>query len=777
MKPTSGRFFHFMLTAIGLAGCGIELPTQQSPVQQRGLAGLSQYTQPLIPSTHRHGMTWNVVEQRGSYVLVGSDAQTNAYLGDTFVDSELPVLCLNKDGRAAPSGFTFDFYHGWASGDVKLTAPLPGSVLVSVAAADAACARSFGKTYRMAEFHDGGGGWNWWAQGVLGTTSRFWVAITDQPANPWNSTGELPDPPYQESVLDTGVDWQLLNVSGYAVDDSSQPYDANIYVIQNASGASHAPLPAGLQAELSGETGSADTVFVVDQSIAKEITTAEATGKLTPALSAIAEPLDPPLRGPEAPGTPGSTERLFGRCKDRSISKSKTFSNNTPVSNTFALGSGFTGNVTINGGVQVSATGEVHLALKRYAIFGFCVPYGIKFENAHAYGSAVVTSDATLNGTVSYANPTPWEKQLAKPYLFSLNFLLGPVPVHIGFNLPITLGVELQASVTGSVGYAGSQIGSGSFDYTCTLDTCSGATSFSLSSSSPPPTLVGSVSGRIQPSVYAQAAVRAYLYDEKLAYAQLGIRPALQGDLWGYWGTTCGDADEDGSPETVKALTFDLDWQMFITSQTSVLGADPKRHDDIWHTKRSHIGWWDLAGSTALRPILSGLATPPVNWMQPYSGRMRPCWPYTDNVNYQLAWEDGTTSSFTGPPGTPTSASHVWSKPGAKTLGLTAQRDAHGRVLNQTTTRTVQAVNATWTSWLNRDDPSASGDWELLSEFVKLGQACAKPFAVQCQTTGGVDWARTGQVYACSLEADGGICQNANNPAGCLDYQVRFLCP
>jgi hypothetical protein len=35
----------------------------------------------------------------------------------------------------------------------------------------------------MAEFHDGGGGWGYWAAGDIG---RMWVAINDQPANPWS---------------------------------------------------------------------------------------------------------------------------------------------------------------------------------------------------------------------------------------------------------------------------------------------------------------------------------------------------------------------------------------------------------------------------------------------------------------------------------------------------------------------------------------------------------------------------------------------------------------
>jgi hypothetical protein len=38
-----------------------------------------------------------------------------------------------------------------------------------------------------------------------------------------------------------------------------------------------------------------------------------------------------------------------------------------------------------------------------------------------------------------------------------------------------------------------------------------------------------------------------------------------------------------------------------------------------------------------------------------------------------------------------------------------------------------------WTAWLNRDDPSGSGDWETLSSFVQAGQSCTNPSAIECR--------------------------------------------
>jgi hypothetical protein len=147
----------------------------------------------LIPATHA-GLTWTVVEQRAGAVHVGGDSRSNPYSGDTTAATALPVLCLNVNNSPVPAGITPDFYNGWARGPVGLSLAVPGSQLTSRAVADALCAASFGSTWRMAEFHDGhygtnlssSGGWSFWANGGLPAGARFWVAINDQPANPWN---------------------------------------------------------------------------------------------------------------------------------------------------------------------------------------------------------------------------------------------------------------------------------------------------------------------------------------------------------------------------------------------------------------------------------------------------------------------------------------------------------------------------------------------------------------------------------------------------------------
>ncbi len=611
--------------------------------------------------------------------------------------------------------------------------------------------------------------------GFLLTVVMAWIGIAAQAgATRFINPG---DGGVETVVLQEGEGWKVVNTRGWATDDGGQYFDQNLVLMEGATGAGTVPLPGDVKTDAVRDAGAEDAL-VLDQATVNEIVASQQLGRLTPALLAVAEPEDvSDSLDPEA--------RLFGRCSNQVVTKSKTVDLSNPITLASGnLGGGFSGQLTINGNVQGTATGEVRLELKRFGIFGVCIPYGVKLVHARAYGNLLAGYGATLSGTVNYANPNPWEWEIAKPFLFSFDFLLGPIPVHIGFNLPITAGLELSASLTGSVSYNAGQTAQGAFDYTCFLDNgCIGWSNFNQTGSPSTQTFTGSVSGHIKPSVYAQVGLRAYLYSEWLAYAQVGLRPYLHGDLWGYYGNNCGDADGDGYFETVDALTFDLDWQLRVTAQASVFGTRPKRWTLVSGPYR-HIAFWDLlshGGSRALQPMLVAQSPVPVNTSQRYDAKMRPCWPYGDAVNYSLSWGDGTSAALSGAPQSFTSTYKTWPTQGPKPIALTALSDTHGRNLNATTGRTIQVTGGagTWTPWLNRDDPSGTGDWETLDDFRAAGiNICngAAPIGIECATLAGVDYRNAGEVYSCT-PGSGGICQNAlQNDGACLDYQVRFLC-
>lgn len=585
------------------------------------------------------------------------------------------------------------------------------------------------------------------------------------------------DPPFQETVLQDGGTWTLKNLSGSAVDPvtgQGRSFNESYWVI-HPSGIQSSPLSTFMKQTLADQALDPTAVLTLSASIVNGIDTSLAQGSLTPELAAIAEPLD----GVAQAELPTIGERVItpfggGGCSDKLINQSRTFGVNTPFNFSTNPGSGFSGSLSGSGSIQASATGEFQIALKRVKILFWCIPYGVRLNYAHAFGSATVGYGSSLTGTASFSHS--WEWELAKIPLFSLDFFIGPIPVHVGFNLPISLGLDLQATATGTVTYTGSQSATGAFNYNCTMSGCTGSSSFTQNNPVSPQIGTAGISGRIQPNVWIQAAFRGYLYTEWLAYAQLGVRPILQGDLWGYVGNNCGDADGDGIAENVDALALDLDLQVNVTAQAAAFGGSPSHWNDLWHTPRFHLGFWDLIGSEALQPMDGGSSAAAVGVSQPYTAKMRPCYPYTDPVSYQFNWGDGTTSNTSGAPQTGAAAGHTWGSTGTKTVALTAFSDTHGRTFNTSTSRNILVGSGTWTPWLNRDAPSGVGDFETLPDFGSQ-VPCSSPIAIQCQTLAGVDYTLTGEVYSCT-PASGGICRNSDQPDGaCMDYQVRFLCP
>ncbi|XP_013765772.1 uncharacterized protein LOC102205049 [Pundamilia nyererei] len=85
-----------------------------------------------------------------------------------------------------------------------------------------------------------------------------------------------------------------------------------------------------------------------------------------------------------------------------------------------------------------------------------------------------------------------------------------------------------------------------------------------------------------------------------------------------------------------------------------------------------------------------------------------------------------------------------------------------------------------WTEWFDRDDPSASGDWETLCRLRKEnpGKICPRPAAIEAKTLSGLTVAAAGDVIYKNDITSGFICRNKDqiNNKKCNDYRVRFSC-
>lgn len=154
--------------------------------------------------TVQSGMTWGMGGYNYTYQISDVECDTttadcNPYTGDTSCSVSLPILCVDPAGEPNP-GFTpvpSAFYDGWVGGPLGLSTPVQGISLTAQSAADNVCSLQYGPGWRMAEFHDGGGGWGYrgydflyeqlpWTATPVPNPPRFWVRISDQPANCWN---------------------------------------------------------------------------------------------------------------------------------------------------------------------------------------------------------------------------------------------------------------------------------------------------------------------------------------------------------------------------------------------------------------------------------------------------------------------------------------------------------------------------------------------------------------------------------------------------------------
>ncbi|KAF6715713.1 Thyrotropin receptor [Oryzias melastigma] len=92
----------------------------------------------------------------------------------------------------------------------------------------------------------------------------------------------------------------------------------------------------------------------------------------------------------------------------------------------------------------------------------------------------------------------------------------------------------------------------------------------------------------------------------------------------------------------------------------------------------------------------------------------------------------------------------------------------------------MQSNRDCWTQWFDRDDPTATGDWETLSDLRNQfpDKVCPDPVDLEATTLSGTPADQTGEVFFKYDTTSGFVCRNEDQNGGmCKDYRVRFSCP
>ncbi|MEQ2226692.1 hypothetical protein ILYODFUR_029953 [Ilyodon furcidens] len=93
----------------------------------------------------------------------------------------------------------------------------------------------------------------------------------------------------------------------------------------------------------------------------------------------------------------------------------------------------------------------------------------------------------------------------------------------------------------------------------------------------------------------------------------------------------------------------------------------------------------------------------------------------------------------------------------------------------------INLMGLCWTKWHNRDRPSGTGDWELLSDLIKENpgrRLCVEPVYIEAATVDGeIPAIKTGESFNAYSPTKGFVCLNQDQSTGtCRDYKVRFGC-
>jgi len=147
----------------------------------------SSYAQ-ITQSSDQKGLTFQSAGQ-GDYLSAGIfsaqceteitiDAKCNPNNGDTLCSHEKPLLCFLDIDAPVPEILKNSQY--WTGGILALSDPIRGEQFSRLTEANTYCEMTFGKGWRVASYHDGGGGGLKGYGATPKKGSRFWVDIKNQ---------------------------------------------------------------------------------------------------------------------------------------------------------------------------------------------------------------------------------------------------------------------------------------------------------------------------------------------------------------------------------------------------------------------------------------------------------------------------------------------------------------------------------------------------------------------------------------------------------------------
>jgi hypothetical protein len=481
---------------------------------------------------------------------------------------------------------------------------------------------------------------------AVGSASAAGTTVVLPPAPP-----EPPPPPMPVTrVLEAGEGWRRIKVGGEAEDATTgkvRRLHDEYYVIEDRAAIARTSLPTMTQRALALSLGAPPSDGDDEVMIVSTLAIAAVEGMAV----AQSECRD--------------TEKVFARTHaiDRTYNSRKTSDG------------AFAGSAELETRINGSVTATITYSIRHTA----CLPY-VVIRRIDLAGNTDVVARAAIDAT--FKGSMDWSQEVYAPVLATV-ILPGGGAVPVTIKAPISVGIDATAAA--QLRSSGRFEAHGRFAVRCNRAGCAGSRSASHGFV-PGGTPVATVSGRAQITPWAEGGVRAYVVDEAVMHAQVGVRARLATDLWAAPGASCGDADHDGSNEVMTGTTVDLGIGVDVVAKESFLGRDEAPW--FWNVWNRHLAFWSLGDVTALSPLFFVQGTREDGVTTVRAG-MRPCWPYRDVVTYLVTWNDGSTTLVNGVPGTLLTLAHTFAGTEPRLLRLDALSDAAGRTLGGSTERSL----------------------------------------------------------------------------------------
>lgn len=350
------------------------------------------------------------------------------------------------------------------------------------------------------------------------------------------------------------------------------PRTAVLIQVDDVNGLRNAPIPQEAKDNILRD-GFGDGPVYIDRDVVNAI----ANGTVTSQFAAYIDGSDSATRYNSAEGTEAdrvkaqsvTVQGLFCKSGWREYALNRSVPLNTLSASKNIAG----GKLTLDGKFNGSANVRISIEYKK-SDWSACIPYAVRFKEAAAKGTLDL-NNARLALTAS-ASTTLVNEKIYESDLYSGDGLvwIGPIPVWYSYAVPFEVGYKVILAASATADYSSQLAGQVKFDYVCSNGSCSGSNDTStVSLSSARPNWSLQADATFDP--YVQVGMEGRIYpvgDWYLASAGVALKLSTPLQVYGYYGTACGDANNDKQNETVNTYYADLQARASLITSWSVLG-------------------------------------------------------------------------------------------------------------------------------------------------------------------------------------------------------------